>query len=135
MSKNCRGTITPLLYFLVSLFLAVPQSMAASNVTARYQSVKDNSVVFIVEVGSPAPANLIVSHSHPAANRLVSASPAATKINHQAGISKWLLRSVKPGVYPFSLHFKNPVQARALRLTVSHRNPASGSIKEFVVRP
>ncbi len=125
-----------LLTLILIFFSSLSQTVSgASLVNAKYQSVINNKVVFLVEVGNPAPSSLIVSHKHPPSNRLLSASPAATKMNQQAGVSKWLLKNVKPGVYPFSLSFKNPVVPRTVSFTVRHRDAASGKFHDKLIRP
>ncbi len=113
----------------------VQNVLASSLVNAKYQSVSKHKVVFLVEIGNPAPSSLIVSHKHPPSNKLISASPAATKMNQKAGVSKWLLKNVKPGVYPFSLSFKKPVSPGSLSLTVRHRDANSGKFQEMLIRP
>lgn len=132
--KSAKKIILLILTFIFLISLSQNVS-GASFVSAKYQSVANNKVVFLVEVGNPAPSSLIVSHKHPPSNRLLSSSPAATKMNQKAGVSKWLLKNVKPGVYPFSLSFKNPVVPRTVSLTVRHRDVASGKFQEKLIRP
>ncbi len=133
-NKLMSNTLLLILTFILLTCTAL-SGYAASTVDAKYQSVSNNKVVFLVEVGSPAPSSLIVSHKHPPGNRLMSTSPAATKMNQKAGVSKWLLKNVRPGVYPFSLSFKNPVAPRSLSFTVRHRDAASGKMQESLIRP
>lgn len=136
-TKSGTNTIRLLLLlFPLLLVLAAPlQSLANGSASIEYQSVSQNKVVFMVKVKSPAPSSLIIKHFHPANNNLLTSSPRARQINNDRGYSKWLLKNVRPGVYPFSLTFAKPVNPGDLRLSLQYRSPSSGNFQEVTTRP
>jgi hypothetical protein len=117
------------------LLLSIGISYAEDPAAISYQTVSQNKVVFTVNVSSPAPTTLIVQHYHAAGNDLVAASPRAQQIDNSRGYSKWLLRNVRPGVYPFSLTFKNTVQPDDIQLILRYRDPQGGGFFEKFARP
>jgi hypothetical protein len=124
-----------LLFVLLLFSLAALPSAAAASAGAVYKSVNGNKVVFLVEVGIPAPASLIVQHFHPQGTRLLAASPSADQINNGAGTSKWLIKNVRPGVYPFSLSFDGRISPADLKIILRYHDPKTGSFREIVIRP
>jgi hypothetical protein len=129
MKRTCIYSLILLLLFLVGV------SYAEDPAVIHYQNVTGNKVVFTVEVATPAPSTLIVQHYHTAGNDLVAASPRAQQIDNKRGYSKWLLRNVRPGVYPFSLTFSNAVRPGDLQLILRYRDPQGGGFFEKFSRP
>lgn len=126
-------------FFLFALLLllfslGVP-AYAKDSAAISYQKVSQNKVVFAVEVSSPAPSSLIVQHYHSSDNNLVAASPRAQRIDNGRGYSKWLLKGVRPGVYPFSLTFSKNVRPGNIQLILRYRDPRGGRFFEKSVRP
>ncbi len=126
-----------ILFWAVLFFcLTTPLSIsAATPARAVYQSIANNKVVFLVEVGSPAPTSLIVQHFHPSDNRLISTSPQADKVDRQSGTAKWFLKNVRSGMYPFSLSFTGEIDPGSIQLILRYRDPQTRSFQEIVVRP
>ncbi len=120
---------------LLFLILSSGISFAADPAEISYQNVSENKVVFAVEVSSPAPTTLIVQHYHAAGNDLIAASPRAQQIDNRRGYSKWLLRNVQPGVYPFSLTFRSTVHPEDIQLILRYRDPRGGGFFEKYARP
>lgn len=134
IKKNFSKTsVLPSLLVLILLFSGI--CYAEDPAAISYQSVSQNKVVFTVEVSSPAPTTLIVQHYHAAGNELMAASPRAQQIDNKRGYSKWLLRNVRPGVYPFSLTFRNTVQRDDIQLILRYRDPQGGGFFEKFARP
>jgi len=128
-----KTTITQSL--LILIFFSAVTCYAEDPATVKYQNVSQNKAVFNVEVSAPAPSTLIVQHYHAANNNLVAASPRAQQIDNKRGYSKWLLRNVRPGVYPFSLTFKNRVKSNDIQLILRYRDPQGGGFFEKFARP
>lgn len=121
---------------MVMLFLLHTASVAAAPpASARYQSVSGKTVVFVVEIGSPAPSSVIIQHMHPARRTLVGSSPRADKVNSARGVCKWLIKNSRSGIYPFRMTFDAPVSGKDIRLTLRYRNPSTKTFEEVSVRP
>lgn len=120
---------------LMLLLLSSGICHAEDPAVIGYQSVSQNKVVFTVKVSSPAPSTLIVQHYHAAGNNLVAASPRPQQIDNRRGYSKWLLKNVRPGVYPFSLTFRKKVQPDDIQLILRYRDPKGGVFFEKLARP
>lgn len=129
IKRTCIHSLILLLLFLAGV------SHAEDPAVINYQNVSGKKVVFTVEVASPAPSTLIVQHYHSAGNDLVAASPRAQQIDNKRGYSKWLLRNVRPGVYPFSLTFNKNVRPGDLQLILRYRDPQGGGFFEKFSRP
>jgi len=124
-------TAVALLLFL----LQAPAVAAAPPVSAGYQSVSGNTVVFVVEIGSPAPSSVIIQHVHPAQRKLVGSSPRADKVYAARGVCKWLIKNSRSGIYPFRVSFDAPVSAGDISLILRYRHPSTKNFEEVTVRP
>lgn len=109
--------------------------LADDSAKIDYQRISKNKVVFIVRVSSPPPSSVIVQHFHPRGNALVASSPRAQQISNNKGYAKWLLKNVRPGVYPFSLTFTENVRPGDIQLMIRYRNPRDGGFQELRTRP
>ncbi|MEE4240140.1 MAG: hypothetical protein V2I36_01645 [Desulfopila sp.] len=134
ITSHVHNTIC-FLWVILFFFLTALPAATAQPVRAVYQSVANSKAVFLVEVGNPAPASLIIQHFHPQESRLIGTSPRADKIDDQSGNAKWFLKNVKAGIYPFSLSFNRKVAPETLRLIIRYREPQTGSFQEIVMRP
>ena len=119
------------------LILTVLHEAALADNSARidYQRINKNKVVFVVRISSPPPTSVIVQHFHPGSNALVASSPRAQQISNKKGYAKWLLKNVRPGVYPFSLTFTENVRPRDIQLMIRYRNPHDGGFHELRTHP
>lgn len=135
MRKRLLPALMPLIAVLIFTLQQTPASAAAPAASARYQSVSGNTVVFVVDVGSPAPSSLILQHIHPAQRKLVSSSPRADKIYNARGVCKWLIKNSRSGTYPFSLTFDGPVSGNDISLILRYRHPSTKTFKEITVKP
>lgn len=133
--KNISSLFTFVSLVLLLFLFSNGTSYAKDSAVISYQSISGKKVVFTVEVSSPTPTTLIVQHYHSVGNDLVAASPRAQQIDNNRGFSKWLLRKVRPGVYPFSLTFKNTVRPDNLQLILRYRDPNGGGFFEKFARP
>lgn len=108
---------------------------AGESAEVDYQRISRNKVVFVVRVSSPPPSSVIVQHYHSGSNPLVASSPRAQQVNNRKGYAKWLLKNVRPGVYPFSLTFKKNIRPSDLQLMLRYRNPRDGGFREVKTQP
>jgi len=122
---------------VTTLILVALLNSAYANESAEvdYQRISRNKVVFIVRVSAPPPSSVIVQHYHSDSNALVASSPRAQQVNNRKGYAKWLLKNVRPGVYPFSLTFKKNIRPSDLQLMLRYRNPRDGGFREVTTRP
>jgi len=100
-----------------------------------YISVTGNTIKFVVNVGNPAPANLIIHHFHPTQAILLSTIPQPSKVNNEDGSAKWFLKSVKPGKIPFTLSFKKNISKTDIRAIFRYRDPSTGKLLESTILP
>jgi hypothetical protein len=137
MNSGIRVHTSSMIMPAVLLFLVLTSglSCAENPVVISYQSVSENKVVFTVTVSPPAPTTLIVQHYHAVGNDLLAASPKAQQIDNSRGYSKWLLRKVRPGVYPFSLTFRKTVRPEDIQLILRYRDPQGGRFFEEFAQP
>lgn len=118
------------------IFVALANSAHANgSAEVEYQRISRNKVVFTVRVSSPPPSGVIVQHFHSGGNALVASSPRAQQVNNTKGYAKWLLKNVRPGVYPFSLTFKRNIRPSDLQLMLRYRSPRDGEFREVRTRP
>ncbi|MDJ0622036.1 MAG: hypothetical protein QNJ17_03660 [Desulfocapsaceae bacterium] len=124
------------LFVAVLIFAAFLSSVNANeSAEIDYQRINRNKVVFVVRVSTPPPSSVIVQHYHAGNNALVASSPRAQQVNNRKGYAKWLLKNVSPGVYPFSLTFKNNIRPSDLQLILRYRNPSDGGFRELRTQP
>jgi len=134
---NNHMTFQRISLFVAALITVALLNPAHANDSAEvdYQRISRNKVVFIVRVSSPPPSSVIVQHYHSGSNALVASSPRAQQVNNREGYAKWLLKNVRPGVYPFSLTFKKNIRPGDLELMLRYRNPRDGGFREVKTRP
>jgi len=132
---SALAQVSCLLLFLLLLALSAVPAAAVAEVGAKYQSVSGNKVVFLVKVDGSPPASLIIQHFHPAGRQLLRASPAADKTGNGTSSSKWFLKSVRPGIYPFSLSYDGPISPSGIRIILRYHDPQTGSYRENIVHP
>ncbi len=125
----------PVIAVLMVLLLQTTARAAAPAAAASYQSISGNSVVFVVDVGSPAPSSLILQHMHPTQRKVISSSPPADKIYNARGVCKWLIKNSRNGSYTFTLTFDAPVSGKDISLILRYRNPSTKTFKEITVKP
>jgi len=123
------------LFLAAILFLATNSYVFGASVSGSYRSVSNNSVVFDIKVGRPAPSSLIIQHFHPAALRITAASPSASKINARSGVAKWFLKNPQTGRHTFSINFSGTPSAAALRVVVRYKDPSTGTFQEISITP
>lgn len=121
--------------FLFCFLLLPSQGHTGETVSAKYTSISKNKVVLTINIGKPAPSNLIVQHFHPTNSKLTNSSPRASKVNVKKGFAKWFLKNVRSGSMSFSLVFNNAVSKNSIRTIIRYRDPVAGNFIETEVHP
>jgi hypothetical protein len=111
--------------FLLFVFSLAPSGQAAEIIQGQYISKTATSFVLKIQVGRPAPANLIVIQRLPPGTAISNASPPPNKYNKKKGVVRWLLRNVRPGTLQVSLNLKNRVNPGQVRAEIRCKNPVS----------
>ncbi len=116
------------------IFLSIPSTGRCNDpVTGRYSVSSGTEIVFILTIGSSAPAGLIVEQHLEPGNSITSTSPGARKIDNN-GIVKWLFRKTKPGRYTLTTRLAQPLKGK-IRTTIRYRTPGSGILTAQTITP
>ena len=116
------------------LFLSIPTTGHCDDpVTGRYSTSSGTEIVFILTIGSSAPAGLIVEQHLEPGNNITGTSPGARKIDNN-GIVKWLFRKTKPGRYTLTTRLAQPLKGK-IQTTIRYRAPGSGALTTKTITP
>jgi hypothetical protein len=102
-------------------------------VNGRYSTSSGTEIVFILTIGSSAPAGLIVEQHLEPGNSIIGTSPGARKIDNN-GIVKWLFRKTKPGQYTLTTRLGQPLKGK-IHTTIRYRAPGSGTLIAKTITP
>ena len=116
------------------IILTVPTTGHCNDpVSGRYSNSSGTEIVFILSVGSSAPAGLIVEQHLEPGNTITSTSPGARKIDNN-GIVEWLFRKTTPGRYTLTTRLAQPLKGK-IRTTIRYRAPGNGALTAITITP
>lgn len=111
--------------FLLFVFGLASAGQGAEIIKGQYVSKTATSFVLEIQVGRPAPANLIVIQRLPPGTAINNASPPPNKYNKRKGVVRWLLRNVRPGSLQIRLDLQDRVNPGQVRAEIRCKNPVS----------
>ena len=133
---NHIGRSILILLTAAGLFLVfVLPAGAIEPVTGRYRSTFSTTVELDLRIGYPPPASIIIEQYFPIGLKIVNAEPALRKFSNTAGVAKWLLKGVKPGIYTIGLEFDRPVPSSIVHAIIRYRYPERGYYVEYRITP
>jgi hypothetical protein len=122
---------------VVFVMWALPTVTAygGETVSGRYTSSAGREILLQIDVGTPAPATVIIIQSLPPGTEIEQSTPELNMYKLERGEAKWLLKDMAPGRHSLSLRLKGPVSSGAVRGEIRFRNPATGEMVKTGVRP
>lgn len=133
---NHIGRSILILLTTAGLFLVfVLPARAIEPVTGRYRSTFSTTVELDLRIGYPPPASIIIEQYFPIGLKIVNADPALRKFSNTAGVAKWLLKGVEPGIYTIGLEFDRPVPSSIVHAIIRYRYPGRGYYVEYRITP
>lgn len=108
--------------------------LAESIISGHYSSKTPTRLILEINIGSPAPENLIVIQHVPPGTAVANASPALKKYNKKRGEIRWLLRNVQAGTHRLQLTLQAPVNPDMVHAEIRCKNPASRQMITTTVR-
>lgn len=122
---------------LVGLALLLWPVLARADdlVRCQYLAAAGQEIRLQLEIGSPAPASVIVVQRLPVGLAIESATPPLQKFLLDQGEAKWLLKKPSPGVVVVDLRLARPVQAGEVSAEVRYMHPTTGAMVVMPVRP
>lgn len=137
IKKNVYIAIVPAFLVAGWLFLWGGMHVAHADelITCRYLSSKGQNILLELDVGSPAPAMIILIQKVPAATAITKASPQFKKYDATRGEAKWLFSGVKPGRIKMAMTLSKPIKSNEVTGEIRYKSPASGQMVIMAVAP
>lgn len=119
----------------LALLLWPALAWADDLVRCRYLAAAGQEISLQLEIGSPAPASVIVIQHLPVGLAIEAATPPLQKFTPNQGEAKWLLKKPQPGVLAVVMRLARPAQAGEVSAEVRYLSPATGAMVVIPVRP
>jgi hypothetical protein len=105
------------------------------TVSGSYTSSAGREILLQIEVGTPAPATVIIIQGLPPGTEIEESTPELNMYNQERGEAKWLLKGMAPGRHSLSLRLKEPVASGAITGEIRFRDPATGEMVKIRINP
>lgn len=128
-------TILILSVMVLSILGMNMDGRADELISCRYQQAEGKTIVLRLDIGSPAPAMLILVQKIPPGVLIKNAEPPIKKYDHKKGEARWLIKQLQSGTITFTINLDQDIDADKISGEIRYKDPVAGAMKIMAIKP